>query len=223
MRLGSCIEMREILQFIRVLICHIIIVGNYHIFSKQCLVFLDEFALLRSLDYNLTMDIFQNLGNILATAGLLLTSLFNSSTVVHHKAIHAQHSVTQTVVTPQSTMHKSKGATQSASLSYYTASRSIEYQHHTIDIMVNIPKDGGQVTGTVSGDCNGNITGQYDGKEGGSINGQVGIYCKLLFIQIPGTATFSGTVSKANSLAELYVTIESGIYQGSQNVFINLQ
>ena len=84
-----------------------------------------------------------------------------------------------------------------------------------------IPKEGGNVTGTISGDCSGTITGKYDGKDNGTISGKSQMNCSLAIIQIPGTVTFNGTVNKTAKNAQLLVMLDVSSFKKSQQVTLN--
>jgi len=174
------------------------------------------------------MGIFQNFGHLVASVGLLVFSFFGHSQgqVVHNQLNHVSPATTSPVATQQvSQQTASVSASDSpstASSPFYTAARSISQDGHTIYISVHIPKSGGDVTGKISGDCSGDITGQYDGKDKGSISGQAQVSCKYLFMQLPGTATFNGIVSKPDSDAQLFVTLDANSAKISRNVFVPL-
>lgn len=70
------------------------------------------------------------------------------------------------------------------------------YEGHSISMSINIPLQGGKVTGTVSGDCTGKVTGSYDGNNNGVISGNINGYCEVTVIPVPAKATFQGTVNK---------------------------
>lgn len=70
------------------------------------------------------------------------------------------------------------------------------YDGHTVSMELNIPLDGGSVTGTVTGECHGKAKGTYDGKDMGGISGTLTGYCDLAIIPVPAKATFQGTVNK---------------------------
>lgn len=53
------------------------------------------------------------------------------------------------------------------------------YSGYTLKYALNIPKDGGAVTGSFSGVCEGPITGNFDGKEGGKVVGQAQANCRI--------------------------------------------
>lgn len=164
------------------------------------------------------MDLFPNLSHLLASAGILLTSLFGHGNVTHQKITH-----TLPVPTVANTKYYQQKDTQisgSHTSSFYNAARSINYDGHTIYIAIAIPKAGGNVTGTITGDCKGKIVGNYDGLDGGAINGQADVVCNALFMQIPKTASFTGVVSKTNDNAQLFVTIDNDF---SQNIFVNFK
>lgn len=76
------------------------------------------------------------------------------------------------------------------------ASGPYTYSGHSVAIVMNIPLDGGGVTGTVTGDCTGNVKGTYDGKDNGVISGSLTGYCTIAIVPVPAKAAFQGTVNK---------------------------
>ena len=90
------------------------------------------------------MDLFQNFGHFIAGAALFFSSFLG------HNTAHVGAQNTQPAVTVGNT----------ASGSFYTATRSISYQGYSVTITITVPKNGGKITGRISGDCNGDITGQ---------------------------------------------------------------
>lgn len=143
------------------------------------------------------MDILQRVGHLLATAGVLLTSFLG----------HNNSNVTTSVI------KSSPSVSVAPSTPEYTAQKSISYNGYSIEMTVAVPEDGGQISGNVAGDCDGKITGQYDGKDNGTIDGQANVICHLLFMEIPGKATFTGKVSKTNKKADLQVTFSADSFQ----------
>lgn len=174
--------------------------------------------------YNTFMGIFQHLGHLVFSVGLLVSSFFAHGRAIHDQNYHiAQPTITPTASQQNSQQVASSSASASPSASFYTAARSISSQGHTIYISVNIPKDGGNVTGKITGDCTGDVTGHYDGKDEGTISGSAKVGCKYFFMRLPGTATFDGTVNKSDSTAELYTTLNFNGTDITQNVYVNLE
>jgi hypothetical protein len=70
------------------------------------------------------------------------------------------------------------------------------YKNYSITMSIDIPLQGGKVTGTVSGDCNGKVTGSFDGKNNGPISGDITGFCEVTVVPVPAKATFQGVVNK---------------------------
>lgn len=51
------------------------------------------------------------------------------------------------------------------------------YQGYTLKYLVNLPKDGGKVTGKFSGVCSGPIEGNYNAGPAQSVEGQTSVNC----------------------------------------------
>ncbi|HLD64031.1 MAG TPA: hypothetical protein VI913_04015 [Candidatus Peribacteraceae bacterium] len=65
----------------------------------------------------------------------------------------------------------------------------------SVTVTLTFPLEGGNVTGSFSGDCDGNIKGTFAGGNGGAISGKAKGSCAFIF---PASADFSGTVSQRN-------------------------
>lgn len=103
----------------------------------------------------------------------------------------------------------------------YNISKSLSYQGYSVNMSAAIPENGGDITGNISGSCTGTITGHYEGTDNGTINGQSNVNCKVSFIQVPGTVTFSGTVNKTTKSAQLLLVFHVGAISKSQNIVVN--
>lgn len=143
------------------------------------------------LGYNGFMNLFQHLGHIFAALGLVTTSFLGQ-----HHTITSSHSA-QPVVTEQNV----------SSASSYSVNKSVTYGGYTVNMSLSVPKNGGNITGNISGDCSGPITGQYDGQNDGVISGQTNITCSLLFVKLPGSGTFTGTLDKDTKTATVQMTL----------------
>lgn len=140
-------------------------------------------------------------GHILGTTGLILSFL-----------ILPQHN-------PAATPHAQ--VTPVAPVSY-VATKQYTYEGHTATIHFSIPKSGGDVTGTISGDCNGNITGTYDGGDNGKINGNIQTACQVYFFSIPATGTYSGVVHTEDKTVDLTVDVKADGFEKTQQVSLPL-
>lgn len=73
-------------------------------------------------------------------------------------------------------------------------SREYKGENRSVTVSLNIPLEGGAVTGSFTGDCDGNITGTYAGGESGAISGKGSGSCAFI---IPASGSFSGVVNKS--------------------------
>lgn len=75
-------------------------------------------------------------------------------------------------------------------------SRSGQYSYsgYTLKYTVNVPKDGGEVTGSLDGVCKGPITGKFEGGEGGSVEGSAKASCGISFITYDLEAKYNGKI-----------------------------
>jgi len=77
-----------------------------------------------------------------------------------------------------------------------TATGIYSFKGYSVNMTLNIPLEGGAVTGSVSGTCDGKIKGTFDGKNNGAISGKMSGTCDPFFVNIPASATFGGIVNK---------------------------
>lgn len=77
-----------------------------------------------------------------------------------------------------------------------TAAGSYSYKDYSIKLTALIPLEGGEVSGTVTGDCNGKLAGNFDGKNNGKISGNIAGTCTVFFVNVPAKATYNGSVNK---------------------------
>jgi hypothetical protein len=77
------------------------------------------------------------------------------------------------------------------------ATGTYTYKGYDVNISAIIPLDGGSVTGTVSGTCDGTVKGNFSGQNNGVITGTMTGVCSPFFVNIPSSASFSGTVNKS--------------------------
>jgi hypothetical protein len=152
------------------------------------------------------MDIFSHFSNLIAAAGLFASSLIGGH----------PHAIANSEIKPTVTINKDSSA------SIYTAVGNVSYQGHQVAATINIPKEGGNISGKITGDCDGTITGTYDGKDNGVISGQGNSNCTLLFVQIPVTGTFTGTVNKEKSKANLTVKAKAASFDGTKEISLPL-
>lgn len=77
-----------------------------------------------------------------------------------------------------------------------TATGPYSYKDYSITMTANIPLEGGEVTGSITGDCSGKVTGSFDGQDNGVISGKLAGACNPFIVNIPASANFSGIVNK---------------------------
>ncbi len=70
------------------------------------------------------------------------------------------------------------------------------FKGYDVTVTMNIPLEGGGVTGTVSGACDGSLQGTFSGQENGAISGTMAGACSPFFVNIPASAEYSGSVNK---------------------------
>lgn len=75
-----------------------------------------------------------------------------------------------------------------------TATGSYEHKGYSVNVTMNIPLEGGSVTGTVTGACDGKVKGTYNG---GTISGSMSGTCDPFFVKLPASAEYSGSVNKS--------------------------
>lgn len=74
------------------------------------------------------------------------------------------------------------------------ASGTYSYKGYDVNVTMNIPLNGGAVTGIVSGTCDGRVNGTYGN---GAISGTLSGVCSPFFVNIPSSADFTGSVNKS--------------------------
>ncbi len=88
-----------------------------------------------------------------------------------------------------------------------TATGNYTYQGHTVTFTLNIPLEGGAVTGSVSGTCDGSVqNASFTGDDNGAISGKITGTCDPFFVHVPATATFTGTVNKTSKSVPISFT-----------------
>lgn len=76
------------------------------------------------------------------------------------------------------------------------ATGTYTYKDYSVNVIANIPLEGGNVTGSVSGACDGKVKGTFSGQSNGAISGTMAGGCSPFFVNVPASATFIGTVNK---------------------------
>ena len=109
--------------------------------------------------------------------------------------ISASPSVAPRAVTPLSSPETTPQATVSPVANTEDAHNingTYTYWGQSIDYHLQIPKNGGTVTGNISGACEAKLAAEYSGGEGSLISGTAEGKCKFLFVSYSGTIPFKG-------------------------------
>ncbi|OGY32799.1 MAG: hypothetical protein A3A61_03340 [Candidatus Woykebacteria bacterium RIFCSPLOWO2_01_FULL_43_14] len=77
-----------------------------------------------------------------------------------------------------------------------TATGTYSYKDYSVVVTMNIPLEGGSVTGSMSGTCDGSVKGSFSGQNNGVISGKITGACSPFFVNIPASADYSGIVNK---------------------------
>jgi|SRR3989338_1896631 len=95
------------------------------------------------------------------------------------------------------------------------------YQGYTLKYTVNLPKEGGAITGNFSGVCEGPISGEYDGKE--IINGEAQATCKVAFLSYNLKAKYSGKLYLNEGRADINWEGEIPYTENKGNFSVNFE
>ncbi len=87
-----------------------------------------------------------------------------------------------------------------------TAVGPYNYKDYSVSVTMNIPLEGGGVTGNMSGTCSGQVKGSFDGQKNGVISGTITGSCSPFIVNIPASADFSGTVNKDGKIVPIRFT-----------------
>ena len=90
------------------------------------------------------------------------------------------------------------------------ATGTYSYKGYDVTVTMNIPLEGGAVTGSVSGTCEGRVKGTFSGQNNGVISGNLSGACSPFFVNIPAGAEFSGTVNKTGKTVPISFTGRGG-------------
>ncbi len=90
------------------------------------------------------------------------------------------------------------------------ATGTYEYKGYPVNVSMNIPLEGGAVTGSVSATCDGTVKGTFSGQANGVISGTMSGACSPFFINIPSSADFNGTVNKVTKTVTYTFTGQGG-------------
>lgn len=91
-----------------------------------------------------------------------------------------------------------------------TATGVYSYKDYSVTVTMNIPLEGGSVTGSMSGTCAGPVKGNFSGQNNGVISGTITGGCSPFVVNIPASADFSGTVNKESEVVPINFTGRGG-------------
>lgn len=133
------------------------------------------------------MDFFGNLSSMIASVMTAVVGLA-SSVVPGISTLQATPTPTPSVVIQENMVIRSG---------------EISYSGQSVKYSINIPKNGGEVTGSVTGICEGNIKGTYDGVEGGKISGTASPSCGVAFVRQTFNISYEGQLYLSQGRANL--------------------
>lgn len=122
------------------------------------------------------MDIWGNLSNMIASIMAAVVGLASS--------------VVPGISTPQATPTPTPNVVIQENM--VIRSGEISYSGQSVKYSINIPKNGGDITGSISGVCTGDITGTYDGIEGGKVSGEANPSCGIAFLRQTFNISYDG-------------------------------
>ncbi|MDO8648886.1 MAG: hypothetical protein Q7R81_03820 [Candidatus Peregrinibacteria bacterium] len=96
------------------------------------------------------------------------------------------------------------------------------YKDYSVTVTANIPLEGGNVTGSVSGACEGSVKGTYDGQSG-VIKGRLAGSCDPFVIKIPSSADFNGSVNKAGKTVPIDFNAKGGSFTHNGSMVLTYQ
>lgn len=149
-----------------------------------------------------------------ASVGVIVSSVWSYPThhVSHipqnqHTTISANVTITPTVTnTPEK----------------ITVQKTITTMGKQVTVFLSMPKDGGKIYGSVSGDCQGAIDGNYSGQPQYTFSGKGEITCEVGFLSLPATATFDGKIHQDVKTADINYSVTSGSnFSKSGSVTVN--
>lgn len=99
--------------------------------------------------------------------------------------------------------------------SIITASGGYSYAGQNLTYTFAFPRDGGDVTGSVSGVCSGPVSGKYDGGDGGNVSGQIPVTCQMGFIKQSYQLNYNGKVYLKDKRVDINWTGNIPFYSNS--------
>ena len=138
-------------------------------------------------------NLFAVFHKIIVAGGAIVSSVLPLTT--HSSQVVSHILPTPTVVTQQHTI---------------SIDKTINAMGKQVNVVLTMPRDGGTIDGTVSGDCQGNIDGTYTGKPQNTFDGQGQVNCTFGFLSLPATATFNGVLHPDQKTADIHYSLTSG-------------
>lgn len=89
------------------------------------------------------------------------------------------------------------------------------------NVTMNIPLEGGDVTGSFEGTCTGQMKGTYDGNNHGKLEGKLSGTCSPFVVNIPATGDFHGVVNKDNKTAPFYFSGSTPVRDHTDNMTVS--
>ncbi len=129
---------------------------------------------------------FEGLSKGITTFALGITSLLPFASHTQIQPVVTQEHVT---VSPQETI---------------AIKKTITAMGMNITIDMTTPKNGGPLTGKISGDCNGTITGNYAGPSQKDFTGTGAISCPLGILTVDGNVVFKGILDQDTRQATIH-------------------
>ncbi|HSW88058.1 MAG TPA: hypothetical protein VLG12_02745 [Candidatus Saccharimonadales bacterium] len=145
-----------------------------------------------------------------ASVGLMVSSVLPHS--AHHvqsvqKLQHTTISAATVTLTPTETPNT---PTVTQAVAKITLQKTITTAGKKVSIFLSMPKDGGNIDGIVSGDCQGAIDGTYTGASQYTLHGRGEITCVFGFLSLPANASFTGIIHPDKQTADINYSVTSG-------------
>ncbi len=128
----------------------------------------------------------------------------------HKNVTSPQNNKTDNSPTPISTsttVSPTLSPTQTVS-QIITATTILSASGKTIHLAMQYPSLGGNITGTISGDCNGTLSGIYDGPNTQTLSGKGSATCPMGFISVSADISYTGRLISP-TLAQIDYTVSA--------------
>jgi hypothetical protein len=145
-----------------------------------------------------------------ASVGLIVSS------VLPHSAHHVQpmqklqHTTVSAVTMTPTPTETPSTPTVTQTVQKITLQKTITTAGKKVSIFLSMPKDGGNIDGIVSGDCQGAIDGTYTGASQYTLHGRGEITCVFGFLSLPANASFTGSIHPDKQTADINYSVTSG-------------